>query len=126
MLGVATLWRSKMQSASLECGELDLGREQRATVPAGTAGDQTGGLDEEQIRAIQERLVRLRMLNERRQTILKSIESQGKLTPRESPLPPREKPCRRSAPPDPPGGAQPFRGSGRRDDMVADAPDDVH
>jgi uncharacterized protein len=42
--------------------------------------DQTGGMDEEQIRAIQERLNRLRMLVERKQTILRSIESQGKLT----------------------------------------------
>ena len=43
--------------------------------------DQTGGLDEEQIRAIQERVVKLRALHERKQTILRSIESQGKLTP---------------------------------------------
>jgi uncharacterized protein len=43
--------------------------------------DQTGGLDEEQIRAIQERIVKARLLAERKQTILRSIESQGKLTP---------------------------------------------
>jgi uncharacterized protein len=43
--------------------------------------DQTGGLDEEQIRHIEVRLSKLRMLAERRQTILRSIESQGKLTP---------------------------------------------
>ncbi len=43
--------------------------------------DQTGGLDEEQIRAIESRLVKLRLLAERKQTILRSIESQGKLTP---------------------------------------------
>lgn len=43
--------------------------------------DHTGGMDEEQIREIQERLNRLRMLAERKQTILRSIESQGKLTP---------------------------------------------
>src|SRR5436190_3696378 len=43
--------------------------------------DQTGGLDEEQIRRIEEQVVRLRLLAERKQTILKSIESQGKLTP---------------------------------------------
>ena len=42
--------------------------------------DQTGGLDEEQIRAIQAELTRLRQLLERKQTILRSIESQGKLT----------------------------------------------
>ncbi|MGD9127100.1 MAG: Tex-like N-terminal domain-containing protein [Planctomycetia bacterium] len=42
--------------------------------------DQTGGLDEEQIRSIQSELVRMRQLAERKQTILRSIESQGKLT----------------------------------------------
>ncbi len=41
----------------------------------------TGKLDEEQIRAIEERIKYLRTLEERRQTILKSIEEQGKLTP---------------------------------------------
>jgi uncharacterized protein len=43
--------------------------------------DQTGGLDEEQIRHIQARVAKLRLLQERKQTILRSIESQGKLTP---------------------------------------------
>src|SRR5664280_377493 len=42
--------------------------------------DQTGGLDEEQIREIQGRLARMRLLADRKQTILRSIESQGKLT----------------------------------------------
>ena len=42
--------------------------------------DQTGGLDEEQIREIQQRLTRMRLLADRKQTILRSIESQGKLT----------------------------------------------
>ncbi|MEX0675485.1 MAG: Tex family protein [Pirellulales bacterium] len=42
--------------------------------------DQTGGLDEEQIRQIESRLVRMRLLADRKQTILRSIESQGKLT----------------------------------------------
>ncbi len=41
----------------------------------------TGKLDEEQIRTIEERIKYLRTLEERRQTILKSIEEQGKLTP---------------------------------------------
>ena len=41
----------------------------------------TGGLDEEQIRNISEELTRLRALDERRITILKSIQNQGKLTP---------------------------------------------
>ncbi len=43
--------------------------------------DQTGGLDEEQIRDIQSRVIKLRLLAERKQTILRSIEAQGKLTP---------------------------------------------
>ncbi len=43
--------------------------------------DQTGGMDEEQIRAIQARVLKLRMLMERKHTILRSIESQGRLTP---------------------------------------------
>ncbi|MEN6407378.1 MAG: Tex-like N-terminal domain-containing protein [Thermoguttaceae bacterium] len=42
--------------------------------------DQTGGLDEEQIRDIQDRLAKTRLLADRKQTILRSIESQGKLT----------------------------------------------
>lgn len=41
----------------------------------------TGGLDEEQIRVISEQLEFLRGLDERRQTILASIQEQGKLTP---------------------------------------------
>ena len=43
--------------------------------------DQTGGLDEELIREIADRVARMRLLLERKQTILKSIEAQGKLTP---------------------------------------------
>ena len=40
----------------------------------------TGGLDETKIIAIQDRVRYLRMLEERKQTVLKSIEEQGKLT----------------------------------------------
>ena len=43
--------------------------------------EQTGGFDEEHIRAIQEAVKRRRQLVERKQTILKTIGSQGKLTP---------------------------------------------
>src|SRR4051794_27629948 len=43
--------------------------------------DQTGGLDEEQIRDIQFRVGKIRQLAERKTTILKTIEAQGKLTP---------------------------------------------
>src|SRR6516164_8067293 len=42
--------------------------------------ERTGGLDEEVIRIIQNRVGQLRHLAERKQTILKSIEGQGKLT----------------------------------------------
>ncbi|MBN1668169.1 MAG: hypothetical protein JW862_13845, partial [Anaerolineales bacterium] len=41
----------------------------------------TGGLDEEQLRGIEDLLGRLRTLEERRQTVLNSIEEQGLLTP---------------------------------------------
>ncbi len=41
----------------------------------------TGSLDENQIRAIQNRMQYLRALEARKETILKSIEEQGKLTP---------------------------------------------
>ncbi len=43
--------------------------------------EQTGNLDEEAIRQIQEQVDSLRQLAERRQAILRLIESQGKLTP---------------------------------------------
>ncbi len=42
--------------------------------------DQTGGLDEQQIARVRECVTRLRQLDERKQTILRSIESQNKLT----------------------------------------------
>src|SRR5437660_9206448 len=42
--------------------------------------ERTGGLNEEVIRQIQVRIQRLRQLGDRKQTILKSIEAQGKLT----------------------------------------------
>lgn len=40
----------------------------------------TGSLDEEQLRALQDRLNKLRALDDRRQTVLAAIEEQGKLT----------------------------------------------
>jgi uncharacterized protein len=43
--------------------------------------DQTGGLDEEQIREIQFRISKIRQLADRKATILKTIEAQGLLTP---------------------------------------------
>ena len=54
-----------------------------ATVPfiARYRKEVTGGLDDAQLRTLSERLVYLRELEERRATILKSIEEQKKLTP---------------------------------------------
>ena len=42
----------------------------------------TGGLDEEQLRKIEENIARLRSLQERRETIIRGIRGQGKLTPK--------------------------------------------
>jgi uncharacterized protein len=55
----------------------------KATVPfiARYRKEATGGLDDTQLRALEERLTYLRELEERRGAILKSIEEQGKLTP---------------------------------------------
>src|ERR1700681_3105022 len=57
--------------------------DQDATVPfiARYRKEATGNLDEVQIRAIQEKSEYFRELEERRQTVLKTIEEQGKLTP---------------------------------------------
>lgn len=54
-----------------------------ATVPfiARYRKEVTGGLDDTQLRQLAERLLYLRELEERKQTVLKSIEEQGKLTP---------------------------------------------
>ena len=57
--------------------------EEGATVPfiARYRKEATGELDEVQIRLLEERLVYYAELNERRQTIINSIEEQGRLTP---------------------------------------------
>lgn len=54
-----------------------------ATVPfiARYRKEVTGGLDDTQLRTLEERLIYLRELNSRRDTILDSIRTQGKLTP---------------------------------------------
>lgn len=54
-----------------------------ATVPfvARYRKEATGGLDDTQLRTLEERLAYLRELGERRAAILKSIDQQGKLTP---------------------------------------------
>ena len=55
----------------------------KATVPfiARYRKEVTGGLDDTQLRTLEERLTYLRELEERRAAILKSIDEQGKLTP---------------------------------------------
>ena len=54
-----------------------------ATVPfiARYRKEVTGGLDDTQLRTLDERLVYLRELEDRRAAILASIDEQGKLTP---------------------------------------------
>ena len=54
-----------------------------ATVPfiARYRKEKTGGLDDTQLRRLEERLLYLRELEERRAAVLKSIEGQGKLSP---------------------------------------------
>src|SRR5690349_24947182 len=54
----------------------------RATVPfiARYRKEATGGLDDTQLRTLEERLGYLRELEDRRQAILVSLEAQGKLT----------------------------------------------
>jgi uncharacterized protein len=54
-----------------------------ATIPfiARYRKETTGGLDEDVLREIEDRLNYLTLLQDRRETILKSIEEQGKLTP---------------------------------------------
>ena len=54
-----------------------------ATVPfiARYRKEKTGGLDDTQLRKLEERLDYLRQLDDRRTTVLKSISEQGKLTP---------------------------------------------
>ncbi|OAI21435.1 Tex family protein [Methylomonas koyamae] len=69
----------KPQQVAAAAALLDEG----ATVPfiARYRKEVTGGLDDTQLRNLEERLVYLRELNDRRDSILDSIRSQGKLTP---------------------------------------------
>ncbi len=76
---IATELEVKPQQIAAAIGLLDEG----ATVPfiARYRKEVTGGLDDTQMRNLQERLGYLRELEDRRQTILKSITEQEKLTP---------------------------------------------
>ena len=69
----------KSQQVAAAVALLDEG----ATVPfiARYRKEVTGGLDDTQLRMLEERLIYLRELNDRRETILDSIRGQGKLTP---------------------------------------------
>src|SRR5246127_3601688 len=69
----------KPQQVAAAVALLDAG----STVPfiARYRKEATEGLDDTQLRALEERLGYLRELEERRASILKSIEEQGKLTP---------------------------------------------
>ncbi len=69
---------ARPQQVGAAVGLLDEG----ATVPfiARYRKEATGGLDDTQLRRLEERLAYLRELEERRATVLKSIEEQGKLT----------------------------------------------
>src|SRR4029077_20624897 len=57
--------------------------DEKATVPliARYRKEATGGLDDTQLRTLEERLMYLRELDDRRAVILKNIGDQGKLTP---------------------------------------------
>ena len=79
LLHVAKLLNVPLHSMAAVIELLDDG----ATVPfiARYRKEATGNLDEVQIRDIEEKLAYFRELEERRETILASIEEQGKLTP---------------------------------------------
>jgi uncharacterized protein len=71
---------------NVQVGQVDAAVElfgEGATVPfvARYRKEKTGGLDDTQLRKIEERLGYLRQLEDRRATVLKSIADQGKLTP---------------------------------------------
>src|SRR5947208_15731245 len=76
---IAKLLNVPLQGMTAVIALLDEG----ATVPfiARYRKEVSGNLDEVQIRDIQEKLVYFRELQDRRETVLESIESQGKLTP---------------------------------------------
>ena len=76
---IATELNVRPQQVAAAIALLDEG----ATVPfiARYRKEATGGLDDTQLRALEERLAYLRELEERREAILKLIAEQGKLTP---------------------------------------------
>ncbi|MEO7653790.1 MAG: Tex family protein [Bryobacteraceae bacterium] len=79
LLHIAQLLNVSLKSLVATIGLLDEG----GTVPfiSRYRKEATGDLDEVQVRAIQEKLEYFRELEDRRETVLKTIEEQGKLTP---------------------------------------------
>jgi protein Tex len=79
LLHISKLLNVSLHSLTAAIGLLDEG----GTVPfiARYRKEATGNLDEVQIRDIQEKLEYFRELEDRRETVLASIEEQGKLTP---------------------------------------------
>src|ERR1700693_2731430 len=79
LLHIAQLLQVSLKSLVTTIGLLDEG----GTVPfiSRYRKEATGNLDEVQIRAIQEKLEYFRELEERRETVLSTIQEQGKLTP---------------------------------------------
>ena len=79
LLHIAKLLNVPLKGMAAVIDLLDEG----ATVPfiARYRKEVTGNLDEVQIRDIQEKLEYFRELEDRRETVLESIEAQGKLTP---------------------------------------------
>jgi len=75
---IATEMNVRPQQIAVAIALMDEG----ATVPfiARYRKEVTGGLDDTQLRGIEERLLYLRELEDRRVAILKSIHEQGKLT----------------------------------------------
>src|SRR5450631_2328212 len=76
---IASEIRARPEQVKVAIGLLDEG----ATVPfvARYRKEATGGLDDTQLRTLEERLAYLRELEARRATVLNGIREQGKLTP---------------------------------------------
>src|SRR4030088_1782929 len=69
-----------MGKVQVEAGAILLDEENTVPFITRYRKERTGGLNEEVIRRVQERVRQLRQLADRKQTILKSIAFQGKLT----------------------------------------------
>src|SRR5688572_33133893 len=76
---IAQELKANVQQVAAAVGLLGEG----STVPfiARYRKEKTGGLDDTQLRKLEERLGYLRELEERRATVLRTIDGQGKLTP---------------------------------------------